>query len=139
MLDISPYVQWWGMRLAGLAPGQATIELPFRPELARPGGFVHGAAVVIMADVSFWLALMTRIGVEPMAVTLELKTNYLRPAFGDLRTVARLLHVGRRAAFGDASSFDSSGVLVAHHTLTYMRPQKDGVADGSQATESSRT
>ncbi len=121
VLDASPFVRWWGFALEGLADGEATLLLPFRAEMLRPGGFIQGGASMALADAAFWLALMTVVGEEPMALTLEMKTNFLRGARGDLRCRARVLKAGRRIVYGEASTTERE-VLVAHHTLTYMRP-----------------
>jgi uncharacterized protein (TIGR00369 family) len=77
-----------------------------------------------LADVAFWLALMTNTGEERMALTLEMKTSFLRPARGDLRCEAHVLRAGRRIVYGEASTFDAADTLVAHHTLTYIRPDQ---------------
>ena len=123
VLDDSPFVRWWGFVLEGLGQGEATLRLPFRPEMLRPGGYVQGGASMALADAAFWLALMTIVGEEPMALTLEMKTNFLRGARGDLRCRARVLKAGRRIVYGEASTSEGD-VLVAHHTLTYMRPTR---------------
>ncbi|MFN2520033.1 MAG: PaaI family thioesterase [Candidatus Limnocylindria bacterium] len=120
VLDGSPFAQWWGFTLEGIGEGEATMLLPFRAEMLRPGGFLQGGASMALADAAFWLALMTVVGEEPMALTLEMKTNFLRGARGDLRCRARVLKAGRRIVYGEASTTERD-VLVAHHTLTYMR------------------
>ncbi len=120
ILDESPFVRWWGFALEELGDGEATLRLPFRAEMLRPGGFIQGGASMALADATFWLALMTVVGEERMALTLEMKTNFLRGARGDLRCRARVLKAGRRIVYGEASTTERD-VLVAHHTLTYIR------------------
>ena len=123
VLDDSPFVRWWGFVLEGLGEGEASLALPYRGEMLRPGGYIQGGASMALADAAFWLALMTVVGEEPMALTVEMKTNFLRGARGDLRCRARVLKAGRRIVYGEASTTEG-GVLVAHHTLTYMRPTR---------------
>ena len=65
---------------------------------------------------------MTSIGEEQMALTLEMKTNFLKGAKGSLRCEARVLQAGRRVVYGEASCFDDTRKRVSHHTLTYLRP-----------------
>lgn len=124
ILDEAPFCRWWGFALDTLGDGIATVLLPAREEFIRPGGSLQGAAPMALADVAFWLALMTKTGEERMALTLEMKTSFLRPARGDLRCDARVLRAGRRIVYGEASTFDTAGSLVAHHTLTYIRPDQ---------------
>jgi uncharacterized protein (TIGR00369 family) len=113
---------WWGFEVEAVGPGLAELRLPHRAELERPGGLLQGACVMALSDAAFWLAAMTVIGEEQMAVTLEMKTNFLRGAKGSLRCEARVLQAGRRVVYGEASCFDDSGTRVSHHTLTYLRP-----------------
>ena len=113
---------WWGMLVESVAGGTAVLTLPHRLELERPGGLLQGACVMALSDAAFWLAAMTSIGEEKMALTLEMKTNFLRGARGSLRCEATVLQAGRRVVYGEASCFDDSQKRVSHHTLTYLRP-----------------
>ena len=122
VLDEAPFARWWGFALESIGDGIATVRLPARDEFVRPGGSLQGAAPMALADAAFWIALMTKTGEERMALTLEMKTNFLRPARGDLRCEARVLRAGRRIVYGEASTFDTANTLVAHSTLTYIRP-----------------
>ncbi|HEY8655216.1 MAG TPA: PaaI family thioesterase [Candidatus Limnocylindria bacterium] len=124
VLAEAPFARWWGFVLDTVGDGTATVRLPAREEFIRPGGSLQGAAPMALADVAFWLALMTNTGEERMALTLEMKTSFLRPARGDLRCEAHVLRAGRRIVYGEASTFDAADTLVAHHTLTYIRPDQ---------------
>jgi uncharacterized protein (TIGR00369 family) len=119
-----PFCRWWGLQIVDLGDGSATVRLPIRPELLRPGGILHGSGYEVVADTAMWLAIMTRVGIEPMAVTIEMKTSFLGGATTDVTATARVLRVGRRAAFGVAEIADADGTLVAHSTLTYLRPSR---------------
>ncbi len=122
VLQATGFGPWWGFQVESVGPGTAVLRLPHRPELERPGGLLQGAAVMALSDTAFWLALMTLLGEELMAVTLEMKTNFLKGAKGALRGEARVLQSGRRVVYGEASCFDASGRRVSHHTLTYLLP-----------------
>lgn len=69
-----------------------------------------------------WLAIATRLGTRERAVTVEMKTNFLR----SLRKKpflcrARVLKVGRQLVYGTAECFAPGPGLLTHHTLTYIR------------------
>lgn len=117
-----PFCRWWGLTVVEIGDGTATVGLASAPHLLRPGGVLHGASYEVVADLAMWLAIMTRVGSEPMAVTVEMKTSFLRGTSGDITGTARLLKLGRRIAFGQAEVFDANGDLVAHSTLSYIRP-----------------
>lgn len=122
VLDSAAFCRWWGFAVEAVEPGLATVGLPFAPHLLRPGGVLHGASYAALADVAFWLAMIAADPSAHAARTLEMKTNFLDGARGGLHCEARVLRAGRRIVYGDASTRDDDQRLVAHHTLTYVRP-----------------
>jgi acyl-coenzyme A thioesterase PaaI-like protein len=50
-----------------------------------------------------------------------MKTSFLRGATTAISSRAEVLKLGRRVVFGQASTTDARGELVAHSTLTYAR------------------
>lgn len=117
----SPFATWWGLRVDAVGYGAATVSLPTAPHLLRPGGVLQGASYDVVADVAMWLAIMTRNGVDTPAVTVEMKTNFLRSTATDLVSTATVVHPGRRLIFGAAQTVDTAGRLVAQSTLTYAQ------------------
>jgi len=122
LVDDQPFCRWWGLGVSEIGDGSATVTLPAAPHLLRPGGVLHGSSYEVVADVAMWLAIMSRAGEEPMAVTIEMKTSFLRGTASNITGTARLLRLGRRVAFGEAKVLDDAGTLVAHSTLSYLRP-----------------
>ena len=130
LLDGSPFGPWWGFRVAGIGPGRARVELPFRAEFLRLGGVLQGGCAMTLADVTCWLAVLSLLGADDPAVTLGMTTTFLAGARTGLRCESEVVHRGGRMAYGTASTADADGRLVAHHTLTYLRP---GVPGGRRA------
>jgi len=124
VLRRSPFGSWWGFETIAVDTGTATLRLPARPHHYRPAGVLQGGCCMTLADVTFWIALMTVHGVDDPAVTLEMKTNFLAAATGDLTCTARLVSNGHTVAFGTAETVDAGSRIIAHHTLTYLRPSK---------------
>ena len=121
VLAQSPFAGWWGLSVDAVGYGAATVSLPSAPHLFRPGRVLQGASYVVAADVAMWLAIMTRNGTDTPAVTVEMKTNFLRSTASDLVSTATIVHLGRRLIFGAAQTTDGTGRLVAHSTLTYAQ------------------
>lgn len=121
LLVAQPFCQWWGFEAVAVGSGTCTLRLPLRLELIRPGGVLHGSGYEAVADVAAWIAIMTLVGEEPMAVTIEMKTSFFRGATTDVTSQATVLRLGRRVAFIEARTLDSEGRLCAHSTLTYSR------------------
>ena len=91
----------------------------------RPGGTVSGPTMMALADVAMYAALLSRIGLVPLAVTTNLNINFLRKpvAHAAIRARAKLLKVGRTMGVGEVFVY-SEGMEepVAHATLTYSIP-----------------
>ena len=57
MHESLPLARLWRVELLEVAPGAATLRLPRREELLRPGNTVSGPALMGLADMAFWAAL----------------------------------------------------------------------------------
>jgi uncharacterized protein (TIGR00369 family) len=111
-----------GFTLIGIGDGQCSIEVPFQEAFERPGGIVSGQVFMAAADVAMWLAIKTKLGLADSSVTAEMKTNFLGAAKKEgFRCTARVLKVGRRLIYGTVECVDSTGRLLAHSTVTYIR------------------
>jgi uncharacterized protein (TIGR00369 family) len=97
-----PLAGAWGIEVVEAAEGRATVRLPFRPDLLRPGGTVSGPALMGLADVAMWAALLGVTGGRDESVTSTVTVNFLRPfAPGPVVAEARLLKRGKRMVFGE--------------------------------------
>jgi uncharacterized protein (TIGR00369 family) len=124
LLSEVPFTRSYGFKLHGLADGECSLEVPFRPEHERPGGILSGQVFMAAADVAMWFAIKTRLGVDDRSVTAELKTSFLGNARQEgFRCTARVLKLGRRLIYGVAEAVDGGGRLLAHSTVTYMRAE----------------
>lgn len=96
VLARQPFSVLTGAELVRLEPGRAELALDVRDNLKQQHGFVHGGVISYLADNAITFAAGSLFG---DSLTLELKTNYLRPALGE-RLVARaeVAHAGRRHA-----------------------------------------
>jgi uncharacterized protein (TIGR00369 family) len=104
----------------------ARVRMRYSEERLRPGGIVSGPALMALADMAVWCAVLAEVGPEPMCVTVDLTIHFLRPAVADdVIAETRLHKVGKRLAVGDVemrSAADPDGDPVAHATVTYAIP-----------------
>jgi acyl-coenzyme A thioesterase PaaI-like protein len=111
-----------GFQVTWIGNGECELSVPYSAEYERPGGVASGQLYMHAADVAFWLALKTRLGLEDGSLTSGMTTAFLdsarREGFG---CRARLLRLGARLAYGEAEC-SVEGRLLTHHTLTYVRP-----------------
>ncbi len=122
LLDRVAFTRPFGFQVRELGDAECALLVPFQKSFERPGGIVSGQVFMTAADVAFWLAIMTRLGMDESTVTVEMKTNFLGAAREeDFVCRARVLKLGKRVVFGTAECVGLGGTLLAHHTLTYMR------------------
>lgn len=119
-----PFCAELGITCEAVGPDEATVRWRFDRRWARPGDFVCGPVMMALADVGVYVACFTRGGIEPLALTNELKTTFLRPAASgsDLLCRTRILKRGRKVAYGLADIFEehAPGRLVAQASSTYV-------------------
>ena len=111
--------------LEALGDGWAEMTLAVEDDHLRPGGTVSGPAMMALADVTMYAALLSRIGLVPLAVTTNLNINFLRKpvAHAPIRARATLLKVGRTMGVGEVFVYsDGMEDPVAHSTMTYSIP-----------------
>jgi len=112
----------YGFQLHSIGDGEYALAVPFQPAFERPGGVVSGQVFMAAADVAMWLAIMTKLGTAEVAVTAEMKTNFLSGAREeDFLCQAKILKLGKRLVFGTAECVNREGKLLTHHTITYIR------------------
>ncbi len=114
------------LAIENIAPMTARMRLHCDERHLRPGGTVSGPSIMLLADVTFYVAILAMIGREALTVTTNMNLTFLRkPAKEDLLCDARILKLGRRLVSGDCLLYSASGSPdkpVAHATVTYARP-----------------
>jgi len=112
--------------LRALSPGRLTVALRADDRHLRPGGTVSGPTMFMLADVGVYLAILSLIGPEPLAVTTNCTMDFLRKPRADEELLAEIeiLKPGRRLAVGDVRLRSAGAVahLVARASLTYFIP-----------------
>lgn len=110
-----------GMRLTEVEQDAKRIRMQFdvSSSFANPTGAVQGGFIAAMMDEAMSTCVIIASNVTMTAPTLEMKTSYLRRLMpGPAHVDARILRMGRSAAFMEAECFDAVGKLVAKATAT---------------------
>ena len=116
ILDDSPFISFCGMTCEEIRPeeDEVVIRMPMRPELERSPGTAqyHGGPIASLIDVAGDFALA--LGLGGAVPTINLRTDYLRPAFGgSLVATARVRRAGRTVGVVDVDVHDEEDRLVA--------------------------
>ncbi|MBV8603333.1 MAG: PaaI family thioesterase [Pelomonas sp.] len=111
--------------VVAVGDGTATVRHPVGPAELRPGGTVSGPVLMTAADVALYIAILGRIGIQPLTVTTSLTINFLRKPSAERAVVAEctLLKSGRALVVGEVALY-SEGLpeMVAHAVGTYSIP-----------------
>ena len=109
-----------------VGPLSARLRMDYHERHIRPGGTLSGPAMMALADLALYVAILAHIGPVALAVTTNLSFNFLRkPAQKGLVADCRLLKLGKRRATGEVSlRSDGETDLVCHATGTYAIPDR---------------
>jgi uncharacterized protein (TIGR00369 family) len=116
--------------IEGIGEGKARVRQEVGEDELRPGGTVSGPVMMATADAASYAAILTAIGIVPLAVTTSLNINFLRrPSAGKaIVCEASLMKLGKRLAVTEMKIWsegdEDEGKLVAHATATYSIPQE---------------
>ena len=127
-----PFFYELGLQLDSIEPGVGVVRFVYDERWTRPYEIINGGTLMALADVSVYVAVFSKIGITPLAVTNELKMNFLRPAIGgDVLARAEILKMGRRVAYGSVDLFMDGEPerLVAHATSSYVLPLASSPVD----------
>lgn len=116
-----PLAGAWGIEVVAAEAGVAVVRLPAQPLLLRPGNTVSGPALMGLADVAMWAALLSVTGGKDESVTSSMTVNFLRPAgSGAVLAEARIVKRGKRMVFGDIMlRAEGSDAIAVHVTTTW--------------------
>lgn len=106
-------------------PAPVSVKLIVGHDDLRPGGTISGPSIFLLADVAFYVAVLSEVGKQVLAVTTNGTINFLRkPAPRNLIAEAEILKKGKNLIFGEVKVKSEYGSdLVAHATMTYSIPQ----------------
>lgn len=113
-------------RVQEVGENYARIRQPVDQSNIRPGGYINGPTQMAVADSAAYVAVFTRIGITPMALTSNLNINFLRPCIGDaVIAEAHLLKLGRTLAVISVDiRAEGSDKLSSHAVVNYSIPQE---------------
>ncbi|MCL1593823.1 MAG: PaaI family thioesterase [Actinomycetia bacterium] len=125
-VDAYPAAAASGVSCEDIGHHTATARWTFDEAQLRPGRYISGPTMFMLADTALWFAVFSAIGITSMAVTSEMSIRFLRPAQdGDLLAKARVDSVSGKRIVGTIKLWIDGNPdrLVAVAQGSYARPQ----------------
>jgi len=114
-----PFVELLGVTGVEFSGGQGEAELALEARLTNRVGKAHGGTLVTLLDFVMAQACRSADASQRPAITVELKSTFIRPGEGKLRCIGQCIHHGRSIAFGEACVVDEKGTIVATGSGTF--------------------
>jgi uncharacterized protein (TIGR00369 family) len=118
-----PIGRTMGFRIVEAEEGSVVFEAIPSLAVYNPIGTVHGGFAAAVLDSCCGCATHTRLSPAQAYTTLELKVAYhkaITVETGPMRGFGRVISIGRRAAFTEATLIDTTGKLYASATSTLL-------------------
>ena len=120
--DPLPFARMLGIELVSVAPDRVVAHMTIREDLCTRPATLHGGAIMAFADTLGAIGTIANLDDGASTVTIESKTNFLRPAPLGARLVGEStpLHRGQRMMVWQTRMTIDEGRLVALTTQTQL-------------------
>ena len=122
LMPTTPYLAALGIVIERYEPDEATVRLPFRPDLTNDGTYYHGGVIASMIDTTGALAAWSNHDFDKgaRASTIAMTVQYVGACKqSDLVCHARAIRRGKELTFTEITATDADGAVVAHGVQTY--------------------
>jgi len=127
---VIPFIEHLGITLERFEGGESELHYTAQPEHFNSFFVTHGGASMTLLDVTMATAARS-VQPDMGAVTIEMKTSFMRAAKGPLVAKGRLMHRTATMAFTEATVYDAEGHACTHATGTFKYVKRLPVGPGS--------
>ena len=122
LMPTTPFLGGLGIVFERYVPDEATIRLPFRPDLTNDGTYYHGGVIAAVLDTTGAAAAWSNHDFDKgaRASTVAMSIQYVGACKqSDLVCHARVVKRGKELTFTEITATDADGAVVAHAVQTY--------------------
>ena len=122
LMPTTPYLKGLGVVIERYEPDDATLRLPFRPDLTNDGTYYHGGVIAAVMDTAGAAAAWSNHDFDKgaRASTVAMSIQYVGACKqSDLLCHARVVRRGKELTFTEITATDAAGAVVAHGVQTY--------------------
>ena len=136
-----PFLDHLGVELIAFGQGRSELAFDVRPELCNSTQVVHGGVLMTTLDAA--LAIAARAAhtddydAQVNAITVEMKTTFVRPVTGRLTVRGECVHKATSLMFCEGEVRDAENRLIARANGTFKlwnrrrEPDPSAARDGS--------
>ncbi len=121
-----PFFNLIGLEILAIEPRRSTVRVAWRPDLAGPGGLLHGGITAALIDTGTAYALLLcdelrdTLRAGGSLVTIDLRIKYLRPvSAGAITCTSRVTRMGRQIIHMEAVVTNAADKEVARGDAIY--------------------
>ena len=115
----SPFVKLLGLQIIKFDNGYCQCNLEIKDNFLNIHKAVHGGVIYSLGDVGMGAALYSTLKKDEEASTIEIKINYLKPAYSKILVCdAKVIQKGKSIAVLEAE-IQADDILVAKALGTY--------------------
>ncbi|MBW3589422.1 MAG: PaaI family thioesterase [Actinobacteria bacterium] len=109
------WARLFGARTVEAEEGKVTLTMPVTGWVTSGMGTLYGGATALFADAALLTSVYTTLPEDTATATLDIKVQYVRPAYPgtDLVARAQVVHRGRTLAVANCEISNSEGKLIA--------------------------
>jgi acyl-CoA thioesterase len=120
--EANPFFMLMGVEVVHIGNGQATLQMPVRPDMHNGAGWLQGGLYVSLADEAMALALYTILGETERIATVSEATSFMKGVReGTVVATGRVVKKGGRVAFteGEVREAAPEGELLTQTTAAF--------------------
>ncbi len=114
-----PFLEFLGVQALHIGDGVGEVELVLEPHHLNSYQIAHGGITMTLLDVAMAMAGRSADPHGRGVVTIEMKTAFMQPGRGKLRTIGRCVHRTSTMAFCEAEVTAADGSMVARGSGTF--------------------
>ncbi|GLQ17641.1 thioesterase superfamily protein [Maritalea porphyrae] len=110
-----------GLKLSNVEAGEALFTLPFNSNFTQQHGFMHAGIITTALDTACGYAAFSLMPEDAAVLSIEFKTNLLRPAIGErFLILGKVIKPGRNINFCEATAtaIDAHGAETKVATMS---------------------
>ena len=114
-----PFSEHLGIKVESLEQGVARLSMAVKPEFMTSWGTAHGGSILSLLDITLSMTARTLYDPPRSIMTIDLSTQFIGTATGQLRCEGRVMRAGQSTIFCEGEARDEKGELVAKTIGTF--------------------